>query len=257
MKKWILCSILAAGLLSASSCSVAIEEPNAPAETRAAIAPESAYYWYEGQKIQLTVDPDKKFVLVDASARPTLLGDKDAADQTFVEATLSPRIVPLATTRTTVPDRQWMWAALPASQLATRAAADAEIVYEAPYFRTEEGYEVGLSHLLYVKLNDKSDESVLLRLAADNGVEVIGYNEFMPLWYTLCCTSESAGNALEIANLFYETGLFAAAEPSFVAEIKTNATTPNDPFFLKSVEPGEFRKIFRLYVWNRYRLFSS
>ena len=72
----------------------------------------------------------------------------------------------------------------------------------------------------------------MLRLAADNGVEVIGYNEFMPLWYTLSCSSKSMGNALEMANRFYETGLFAAAEPSFVAEIVMNsAEAPNDPLF--------------------------
>lgn len=38
-------------------------------------------------------------------------------------------------------------------------------------------------------------------------------NEFMPLWYTLSCDNESAGDALQMANEFYESGLFEFAEP--------------------------------------------
>ncbi len=242
MKKTIcLCPIPIAGLLSVAACSESSDEPNLPVETRAASASEStqqsACYWYDGERIPLTVDTEKRFVLVDASARSAPLSADHAAGDAFAEVTLSPRIVPLAAARTAAPDRKTMWAVLPASHAETRAATGAELLYGAPCFRMEEGYEIGLNHLFCVKLRDKSDETVLLRLAADCGVEVIGYNEFMPLWYTLACDSASAGNALEMANRFYETGLFAAAEPSFVDGIELCAvaneasTIPSDRYF--------------------------
>ena len=233
MKKLINYSfILAMSLTLGSACTDIVEETTEPIETRAVTDTETSYYWYDGQKIPLTVDTDKKFVLVDASAEPMLFSAGASSEQAFADVSLSPSIVKLPRMRAAATEPKLKWTTVSSAQPVTRSAVDAEVIYEAPYFRTEEGYEVGLSHLLYVKLKDKGDESVLLRLAADNGVEVIGYNEFMPLWYTLSCSSKSMGNALEMANRFYETGLFAAAEPSFVAEIVMNsAEAPNDPLF--------------------------
>ncbi len=233
MKKLIeLICILIASVLIVPACTDAGEETAEPLPTRAATQTETAYYWYDGHRIPLRVDADKKFVLVDAAdAMPVSPLSTDASsEQTLRDVALSPSIVRLTQTRAAAPERHLKWTVVSGAQ--TRAAANADVVYEAPYYRTAEGCEIGLSHLFYVKLKNKSDETALLQLASDNGVEVIGYNEFMPEWYTLSCTTESAGHALEMANLFYETGRFAAAEPSFIESYATAAAPPpNDIYF--------------------------
>lgn len=51
----------------------------------------------------------------------------------------------------------------------------------------------------------------------------------MPLWFTLSCSKESSGNALEMANLFYESNLFEASEPEFMIQNMTSCA--NDTYF--------------------------
>ncbi len=51
----------------------------------------------------------------------------------------------------------------------------------------------------------------------------------MPLWFTLSCKRMSKGNALEMANYFYETGNFAYAEPDLMIDNILNCAT--DPLF--------------------------
>jgi hypothetical protein len=68
------------------------------------------------------------------------------------------------------------------------------------------------SHVFYVRLFEEADLAALQNLAAENRITIRGSSN-LTLWYILECSKESAGNALQMANLFYETGLFLAAEP--------------------------------------------
>lgn len=103
--------------------------------------------------------------------------------------------------------------------------------YVAPYFTSANGNPVGLSNYLYVKLKKESDAELLRRYSAEHNVQVVKQDEFMPLWYELSC-EESNLNAMECANMYYESGLFACAEPDLIsiqsAAVKqSNATTIN------------------------------
>lgn len=51
----------------------------------------------------------------------------------------------------------------------------------------------------------------------------------MPLWYTLSCTKKSKGNALDMANLFYETGFFESSEPDLMSDDSPQCV--NDTYF--------------------------
>jgi subtilisin family serine protease len=66
-------------------------------------------------------------------------------------------------------------------------------------------------------------------LAQSNNVQILGRNKFMPLWYTLSCTKSSNGNAMKMANHFFESKLFAYSEPEFLIDNQENCT--NDPLF--------------------------
>ncbi len=88
--------------------------------------------------------------------------------------------------------------------------------YTAPFFYTEKEELVGLSHLFYVRLHNLEDTIVLKKKAFEKGVKILGNNRYRPLWFTLACSSQSSGNAMEMANYFYETGHFANAEPDIM-----------------------------------------
>ncbi len=65
-------------------------------------------------------------------------------------------------------------------------------------------------------------------MALENKVQIIEQNKFMPLWYTLRCTKSTRYNSLEIANFFYETGLFASSMADFLTN---DLLCTNDPNF--------------------------
>jgi hypothetical protein len=68
----------------------------------------------------------------------------------------------------------------------------------------------------------------LYALANESAIQVLGHNEYMPLWYTLSCTKETPFNAITAANLFYETLLFECAEPEFFYH---DLLASNDPYY--------------------------
>lgn len=65
----------------------------------------------------------------------------------------------------------------------------------------------------YVKVFDENDLTVLNQKIAETNTELVKQNDFMPKWFELRSTKNSNGDALEIANYFYETGLFEHSEP--------------------------------------------
>ncbi|MDR0765901.1 MAG: hypothetical protein LBF09_03055 [Odoribacteraceae bacterium] len=94
-------------------------------------------------------------------------------------------------------------------------------LYWAPYYKTENDTELGLTERFIVILKPGTTVSQLEELARANTVEMIGRDPFedTPNWYHLSCTNLSNGNALEMANRFYESGLFESAFPDFIEKI--------------------------------------
>jgi len=79
----------------------------------------------------------------------------------------------------------------------------------SPYFKEN----VGLSNFFYVKLKSLNDTILLKQEAEKEQVIIAWQNEFMPLLFVASVTANSRYNAMEIANHFYETGLFEYTEP--------------------------------------------
>lgn len=65
----------------------------------------------------------------------------------------------------------------------------------------------------YVKVFDENDLADLNQKIAETNTELVEQNEFMPKWFELRAIKNSNGNALKMANYFYETGLFEHSEP--------------------------------------------
>ncbi len=65
----------------------------------------------------------------------------------------------------------------------------------------------------YVKVFDENDLTDLNKIIAETKTELVKQDEFMPSWFELRATKSSNGDALKMANYFYETGLFQCSEP--------------------------------------------
>lgn len=72
------------------------------------------------------------------------------------------------------------------------------------------------SDLFYVKVKDSDDLSDLESTIEETQTVLIKQNEFMSEWFTLQADKNSSGDALQMANYFYETGLFIASEPDLI-----------------------------------------
>lgn len=93
-----------------------------------------------------------------------------------------------------------------------------EVLHGTPYFAKGFDEKIGLSDLFLVKLQKMGDPEALYEFADKNDVVLIGRNRFMPEWYTLSVTPKTKGNAIDMANLFYESGQFAESQPDLMVD---------------------------------------
>ena len=92
------------------------------------------------------------------------------------------------------------------------------VFYRMPSYKDGEGSNMFVTHRFYVRLKNNNDLSLLQSMAKQYNAE-IEKESALPLWYILRCGLQSSFNALELANIFYETELFAASEPEFIGGI--------------------------------------
>lgn len=104
------------------------------------------------------------------------------------------------------------------------------VVNAFPTYKTKEGGVLGVSNIFYVKLREVKDLDVLKEIANKAGVQIVGNNIYMPLYYALQLPEQSRKNTLEWANYFQETHLFESAEPAFIYH---NLQLTNDPLYPK------------------------
>ena len=115
------------------------------------------------------------------------------------------------------------------SQLEFDGLDQSTLLYSTPSYINQDDNEVFVSHYFYVKLKNVNDSDILQEFAYRNNVKIEYQSTFLPLWYVLSCLN-SDKNALQMANHFYESGLFEYAEPDFVSG-KDESCSVNDPMF--------------------------
>jgi subtilisin family serine protease len=187
-------------------------------------AQEQTFYYKKGEKVALKVDTSKAYVLF----RPEITQERvekatksaNAVLQRF-DSVKEPEGLNLTQDP---PTKGANWAIIENFDVAAQPLAQPEVannvIYRAPFLLTADNKQVGMSHLVNVKLKAPGDKAKLEGLAKDLKVTIVGNNKFMPLWYTLACTKDSAGNALQVANKLYESNIFASAEPDFLADFR-------------------------------------
>jgi cell wall-associated protease len=174
------------------------------------------YYYYNGEKQPLELMESKKYVLVDKNIDQKGFSELLQIKSDQIDEFQSSYLTQYLQSRPNI-NREIHWAVI-SDPRKPNLLKQLTNYYVGPYFKAESGKEVGLTHLLYVKLNSQEDIEVLDSIARVHHVEILGNDRFMPLWYLLACSGKSDRNALEIANYFFETGLFKSVQPDFLED---------------------------------------
>ena len=197
---------------------------------------QEAYYYHRGAKISVQTEPNKAVVIAPKgkSAKTLLSKSANLNSVKIITDTKSDITVLENNSRNSK-----------SSYSATKSAIQQSINNEnsiiLPFYKSQEGEELPLTNYLYVKLVNESDFSKLSSVVSRYNLEVIEQNEHMPLWYTLSITSKTVNTTLEVANMIYESGNFAASYPDFAYDQRECSYDPgfsNQWALYNSVKPN-------------------
>lgn len=224
-------------LLGCTRTDIDEQTPNLDTQTtttRASLpANATHYFWINGQKVPLQINSGKKFIIFDNS-----LSDNSAV--ALLKEGISSRLEEkkpnnygINMSSKNADHLSGRSCILVSHDLAKEADVHNSkgIVYYGESFLFSDGSTGTLSHLFNVKLKQETDIDKLNDLAQIHHVRVIGEDSNLSLWWTLACTEKTDGDALEMANLFYESGLFAESCPDIMPTSKVLASAFNDPYY--------------------------
>ncbi|MCB0737947.1 MAG: S8 family serine peptidase [Bacteroidetes bacterium] len=198
------------------------------------VLPAQNYFWSNGKKVSLQKDSTMCFVILKEVNNSQSLKREIDTSKLNIRSFKKARIAGHLNFLDSNSDKTQTWSVLETKNQRDRANLNSnKIVYQTPFFKQGNGKPFGLSHLFYVKLKHEKQLDTLLTMAKKYKVEVMGNNRFMPLWYTLRCAEKTKGNALEMANTFYEKGNYAFVQADFMVKIETTNACNNmsDPNF--------------------------
>jgi subtilisin family serine protease len=196
------------------------------------------YYWYDGKRINLTVNNDYVNILVD-----TNIVSKSNFSELCSEMGLEAK---------TNLDSYGLFKAkvikegdlnLDYQKTVDALRADSRVLKVLPYFERGHGAEpIGTSHLFYVQLKVLSDEVIpffereydvesLKEEAERLGIGIVKEIPYVPDWYIVSIKGSEFKTSVEAANAFYESGRFVATDPAFMFNFHPSAT--NDPMFFQ------------------------
>ena len=184
---------------------------------------QTAYYWSGGHQINMTINNNKYFIV---SNKADTTAVKNELQNVLTISPFKPFQIGAVQNNATNTMNSKCWAIVETSS-PINIPSNSSIDYITPHFTLSDSTTVGISNLFYVKLKNLSDTVKLDSLSNLYNVTRLGYYSRMPLWWTMGCTKYSTGNSLEMANLFYETGLFTFAQPDIMCDIVYDCTNDN------------------------------
>jgi subtilisin family serine protease len=183
------------------------------------------FYYYKGNKIPLQVDYSRMTVVSEdvflapatKSSNPDFTIEQKGKSYTRQHTVASTYNIQSSVQNEYISEVQFPQPLTPTEYVNTIRSlqANAKVIKASPSF-SQYGKHVGFSNNFYVKLFNEEDVNILRKFAEKYSIEVLRQNKFMPLWYTLLCNQETQMNAMEAANLFYESNQFQCVEPEFL-----------------------------------------
>lgn len=102
------------------------------------------------------------------------------------------------------------------------------VEYANPFLIFKDGSRQGITDKFMVKLHHISDRELLQLMIKDNNLELVEQYQYDNKLFIVKVPKNTGFNALQMANKFFESGKFAAAEPDFLLLLKKFNT--NDTF---------------------------
>jgi hypothetical protein len=181
----------------------------------------NVFYYYQGEKIFLTERTDKIFLKLAKGANKEKILALIYSDST-VELSLNleqdeplPDFLTLEVTKTGN-----------IASVVERYRANTDVISASPVLQYNE-ILIGLADEFTVKLKEMTSLKELQKLLLTYHCTIVEENEFVKNQFLLSVSKVSALNALQLSNLFYETGLFEFSEPNFII---LNAFYSNDTY---------------------------
>lgn len=183
---------------------------------------QESYYWYQHSKQKLITNTQKKYITTDSYADAVKV-----AKDLIAKGISGGEFQRLPIGNWFEGDDSLYWAYI---NLQKGQEYDHPLLsYSSPTYYLQDGTPVGISNFFYVKLRDKSDTLYLYRMAKDCNVVVVGEIEFMPMWYVLKCSKVSKRGTCEMADEFYQSGVFEYSAPDIM--MNHMITCANDPYY--------------------------
>lgn len=179
------------------------------------------YYYYKGKKCSLTLNTRKINVTTTTKFSKEQINIPEIEVLSLEVSTRKDAMFGTINIDSTISDSQY-------DKIVSELKKNKNVIAVHPNYLTPQKQEIGMSSYLYVRLKKDNDIDLLKKLSEQKHVVIVERNKFLPLWYTLVCTENTPENTLNVANYFYETGLFASAVPDFLSN---DATCTNDPEF--------------------------
>ena len=169
------------------------------------VSAQTYYYYYQGNKIPLTLNESKVCVSIPKDCEKT-----------------SETIRANVQTLITVSDEAFDIYVITRSDYETLTSLesweeDAKSVMLTSCYFTEDNKELVASPYLNVRLKKEKDIDLLTSYAEQYKLTIVRNSPLMPLWYILALNLDSVGDPLEIANELFESGDFASSIPDLVS----------------------------------------
>lgn len=172
------------------------------------------YYWYNGNKVELLLG-NKEYVVYKSKIPTRNIDSIQLCKDEFAIASENDTL---------------KWGIFVNGQRSNYLDS-IDVLYQSPsYIMCKDSTEVFITDEINIKLLSENDISLLNEIASEYRLD-IQPNAYLPDWYVLKCTPQTKYNALEIANILYESGKFEVSEPNFLETLSDNCV--NDPKFNK------------------------
>lgn len=195
--------------------------------SKAQIIDDNSFYYYRGEKQELTTNNMVKYFCFDNKNDFDQLKTLASDYSIIVMGDFQP-INEANSLATINPEHHWALIRCNAEEWKLNDVLGSSVASYWGY-SSADGSDFGISSKFSVKLKSETDFLVLQNFSNENGAIIVNQDKYMSKWYTLYCPPSNDKTPLELINVFHESSLFSCAQPEFTRQFVGDCV--NDPEF--------------------------